>query len=764
MKKTEKSIEIGGRKLTLSTGHVAGQATSAVMASYGETVVLVTVVARDPKEDWGYFPLHVEYQERLYAGGKIKGSRWVKREGKPTDDEILTARLIDRSIRPLFPKSYKKEVQIIITVLSVDLESSPDIPAGVAVSAALASSPIPWNGPVGTTKVGFKDGVHTINPVAVELKKSDMELVVSSTKDALVMIEAGANEIPEKEMLEGISFAQKENKTLIDFINDFAKVVGVKKQVFQEVKYDKGLEKSVKDLASDKIKDLVSKMADKRANYDDYDEAKAAVADNVSEKDRKLAKDIFDNLFAQDIRKILLSGKRPDGRKPDEIRPLSAQVTVLPRTHGSAIFNRGNTQALTIATLGASSLEQLIETAEGEESKRYIHHYSMPPYSTGETGRVGWPKRREIGHGALAEKALLPVIPSKDDFPYTIRVVTEILSSNGSTSMAATCGSTLSLMDAGVPIRAAVAGIAVGAIIESPKEFVVLTDIVGIEDGGGDIDFKVAGTEKGITALQLDVKSLKLTLPILKEAFTQAKKAREEILKVMLSTIKTARSKVSVYAPKIKLIKIDPRKIGEVIGPGGKTIKGIIAKTGAQVDVDDDGTVSVSAVEEKSVDAAIQTIEALTREVQAGEIYEGEVKRIEQFGVFVEVLPGKDGLVHISDMREEYVENPTDVVSLGDKVKVRVKEIDNLGRINLSMLLDKDADSRKRARPRRNDMNSGPSRGGYSRNRMQHRDSGGGRPQRRYANFGRPQARTSGPHFPTSRFLKDSQDFSGKRR
>jgi polyribonucleotide nucleotidyltransferase len=739
MKKIEKSIDLGGRKLTLSTGQIAEQASSAVIATYGETVVMVTIVAAQPKQDFGYFPLFVEYQKRLYAGGRIKGSRWVKRDGRPSDDDILVARLIDRSIRPLFPESFKKEVQVIVAVLSVDLESTPDMVAGVAVSAALASSSIPWNGPVAMVKAGLKDGKFIINPVRSDLESSEMELVASLTKDAIVMIEANSKEVPEEKILEGIEFLQKEGKKIITLINGFSKEVGRKKEVLVKEKKNITLEKKIKKLAGDKIKDLIINMSTAKAHYSDFNEIKGAVMDSVEEDEKEESGKLFQELFSAEVKKMILDGKRPDGRKSDEIRKLSAEVGILPRTHGSAIFNRGQTQALSVATLGSSSLEQLIESAEGEEVKRYIHHYSMPPFSVGETGRIGFPSRREVGHGALAEKALLPVIPSKEEFPYTIRVATDILSSNGSSSMASTCGSTLSLMDAGVPIKAPVAGIAMGLVIESEKKHVILTDIVGLEDGNGDMDFKVAGTEKGITALQLDVKTLKLTAPILGKAMKQAKQARKEILKAMLKALSESREKVSTHAPKIKVIKIDPSKIGEIIGPGGKMIRKIIAETGAQVDVEDDGSVSLSGAKEEEVAAAIEMIEGLTKEVAAGEIYDGVVKRIQQFGAFVEVLPGKDGLVHVSDMSKDFVKDPSDIVKVGDKFKVRVKEIDNLGRINLSMLLDGDKDKKSDNRgsyrkPDRNFDRKRPSQRGRTTNR-----------------------KSSGPHFPTSRYLEEKK-------
>lgn len=732
MKKIEKSLEIGGKKLTLKTGHLATQATGAVLASVGDTVVLATVVASELKEDRGYFPLGVEYRERLSAGGRIKGSRWVKRAGRPSDEEILTARLIDRSIRPLFPKGYKKDVQVIVSVLSVDMENPPDMIAGAAVSAAIAASPIPWEGPAGMIRVGLVDDKYFTNPLDKDLEHSEMDLVVSTAKDAIVMVEAGAMEVPEEKMLAGIEHGFEEGKKLIKFIQDFAKAAGIEKEKVEKEKLDSSIQKKVKEVSKGKIDDLVKGIADKSLGYSDFDQAKEAVADSFEdEDDKKKAKKYFEEIFEAGIKKMILSGKRPDGRKEDEIRELSAQVGVLPRTHGSAIFQRGNTQALTVATLGSPSLEQLIETAEGEESKRYIHHYSMPPYSLGETGRVGYPARREIGHGALAERALMPVIPSEEEFPYTIHLLTEILSSNGSTSMAATCGSTLALMDAGVPIKDSVAGIAMGLVIDSEDKFKVLTDIVGLEDGNGDMDFKVAGTKKGITALQLDVKTLKLKLSILKTAFEQAKKAREEILSVMDGAIEGPRKEVSAHAPKIKNIAISKEKIGEVIGPGGKTIRKLMSETETQIDVDDEGVVSITGLDSDKVEEAVTMVEGLTKDPKPGEIYDGEVKRIQNFGAFVEILPGKEGLVHISDMSEGYVKNPEDVVSEGDKVKVRVKEIDKLGRLNLSMILDK-----KKERPRKpnNRNNSKRKRGGSKKDR-----------------------RSSGPHFPTSRLVEDKK-------
>ena len=760
-KKIEKSIELGGRKLTLSTGQLAQQATGAVLATYGETVVLATVVAAPIKVDLGYFPLTVEYQERLYAGGRIKGSRWVKREGRPSDEEILSARLIDRSIRPLFPKYYKKDVQVMITVLSVDIENDPSILSAIATSAALAISSIPWDGPIGVTRVGMKDGSYITNPTGSEMDFSDLDLIISSTKEAIVMVEAGAREVPEERVLGGIEHAQKEAQKIIGLIEELTKEVGVKKEPILEGKKNLDLEKKVKAIAKDKIIDLIDETAKMTGGLSEFDDLKREVVSHFEKEDPAYIAMVMDEIFKHEVRSIILSGKRPDGRKYDEIRKLSVEVGFLPRTHGSALFQRGQTQVLTVATLGAPSLGQLIESAEGEESKRYMHHYSMPPYSTGETGRVGAPSRREIGHGALAERALEPVIPTPEKFPYAIRVVSEVMGSNGSTSMASVCGSTLSLMDAGVPITSAVSGIAMGLVIEDAKKYAVLSDIMGLEDFNGDMDFKVAGTEKGITAMQLDVKTLNLTPKLLKEALAQAKEGRAFILKAMLKTLPEPREKVSIFAPKIKVVKVPVEKIGEVIGPGGKMIKKIIAESGAQVEVEDDGTVNISGTDAAAVDKGAAMVEALVKEVVAGEIYEGEVKRIQPFGAFVEILPGKDGLVHISDMAEGFVKTPEEVVHIGDKVKVRVKEIDDLGRINLSLNLDPAKDKPKEERPR-GGFGGGRSFGG--RREGGFRGGRGGFSRGGRGGFSRSRSDrggdSGGPHFPTSRFLGEKKDFN----
>ncbi|HUC94829.1 MAG TPA: polyribonucleotide nucleotidyltransferase [Candidatus Saccharimonadales bacterium] len=769
-KKIEKSIELGGRTLSLTTGELAEQASGAIVARMGDTVVLATVTSAPLKMEMDYFPLSVEYQERLYAGGRIKGSRWVKREGRPTDEEVLCARLIDRSIRPLFPKTYKREVQVIVMVLSVDNENDPKILGAIAASAAIHISTLPWKGPVAPLSVGMKDEKYIVNPTTTEFATSPMDLTVSSTKEAVLMVEAGAKEVSEKQIIDGIEFAQKESKAVLKLIEDMAEAVGVKRDVYKEEEPSIELVRDVTKLVADKMPGLVKNMANHEGPSDEYTEFINAIkAQFEKEDDKKFVLDIVDHLKKDYIREqILKKGIRPDGRKLTELRKLTAEVGLLPRTHGSALFSRGQTQVLSVATLGAESLGQLLESAEGEEEKHYMHHYSMPPYATGEAGRVGSPNRREIGHGMLAERALNPVIPSQEEFPYAIRVVSEVMSSNGSTSMASVVGSTLSLMDAGVPIKAPVAGIAMGLIIEDEKNFAVLSDIMGIEDFNGDMDFKVAGTEKGITALQMDVKALNLTSGILEKALDQAKDARAQIMKKIIETLPEPRKIVSQYAPKIKVVKIPVDRIGEFIGPGGKNIKKLMADTGVQVDVNDDGGVSVSGVDEEKMNKAVAYVEGFAKEVVAGEIYEGEVVRLMPFGAFVNILPGKDGMVHVTDMGQEgFVKDAGDVVHIGQKVQVRVKEIDDQGRINLSMNMDPTKDKPREERPRggfgggrggsRGGFGGGRggfggSRGGFSRGPSR---GGFGGPRRSFGENSRDSS--GGPHFPTSRLVEDSK-------
>ncbi len=702
MKKTSKTFDIDGKTITLETGTLAQLATSSVMARMGDTIVLANVTMGRSDTTLDYFPLSVDYAERLYAGGKIKGSRWVKREGRPTDEAVLTGRLIDRSIRPLFPKELKKDVQVIVNVLSVDGVNDPDILAINAVSAALAISKIPWNGPVGAVRVGVAkaDSQNTllVNPDATVELNLDLVLTASKTGHTL-MVEAGASEIPEEIALKGVTLAREWGVKIIEFVNEVVKEVGEEKiEVVADSAKDeyvalveKSYKKNIVDVLEGDLGENVSGDLGKIADVIAEEESKKLKEGDEAPNKKKIFEAV-DYVFKKIIREnIVEKEKRFDGRKIDELREITSQVSFLPRVHGSGLFSRGQTQVLSIATLAASSFSQLIETLEGEETKRYMHHYSFPPYSVGETGRIGSPNRREIGHGALAERALEAVLPSIEEFPYAIRIVSEVMSSNGSTSMASACGSTLALMDAGVPIKAPVAGIAIGLMTLGDK-YKILTDIIGLEDFAGDMDFKVAGTRSGITAIQLDVKKDALTDEMVAEVFERAKKARLEILEVMEKSLPESRKEVSAFAPKIKMIKIDPEKIGGLIGPGGKMIKNIIATTGAQVDVEDDGSVSISAVEEEAVNKAVEWIEGLTHEVKPGEEYEGTVKRMMGFGAFVEILPGKEGLVHVSEMSTDYVESPEDVVSLDQKVRVRVKEIDDQGRINLSMKFGEDAD------------------------------------------------------------------------
>ena len=795
MKKIEKSIELGGKTLTLTTGELAEQAGGAVVARYGDTVVLATVASAPLKIEIDYFPLTVEYLERLYAGGRIKGSKWVKKEGRPTDEEILSARLIDRSIRPLFPKTYKREVQLIVTVLSVDMENDPTILGAIAGSAAIHISSLPWKGPVAPLTVGLIDGKYKINPVAADLAVSEMDLTVSSTKEAVLMVEAGAKEVTEAQIVKGIEFAQKESKAILKLIEDLAKEVGRTREVYKEEKPSAALESQVKKLVGDRMPGIIKSLVEvENGRSNELQDLIDAVSDQVTEADAKWVAEIIDYLKKDYIREqILKKGVRPDGRKLTEIRKLTGEVGYLPRVHGSALFKRGQTHVLSVATLGAQSMGQVLESAEGETEKHFMHQYSMPPYASGETGKFGNPGRREIGHGALAERALVPVIPTQDEFPYAIRVVSEVMSSNGSTSMASVVGSTLSLMDAGVPIKSPVAGIAMGLIIESEKEFAVLSDIMGIEDYNGDMDFKVAGTEKGITALQLDVKTLNLTTAILEKALEQSKEARGQVMKLIMETLKAPRPAVSQFAPKIKTVKIPVEKIGEFIGPSGKNIKKLMADTGVQIDVNDDGGVSVSGVDEEGINKAIIYVEGFAKVVVAGDIYDGEVVRIMPFGAFVNILPGKDGMVHVSDMgREEFVQDANDVVKIGDKIKVRVVRIDDMGRINLSMNMDPSKDKPKEDRPPRReggfrggdrggrggfggDRRGGFSGGGRSFDRGGSRGGFGG--PRREGGFSRGPSRggfgggrsgggfnrddrggSGGPHFPTSRLTGDSNN------
>ncbi len=734
-KKVKKELEIGGKKLILETGELASQATAAVLATYGETVVLVTVVAQKPTVDLGYFPLSVDFDEKLYAGGRISSSRFIKRENRPSEKAILVGRLIDRSIRPLFPKDYQAEVQIIITVLSIDNENDPDIISLIATSATLAISSIPWNGPLSGLRVGQIDGKFILNPSEEQRALSPLDVVLASTNDEVVMIETQSKEIDEKTISQSLKFALDEGKNVLKFIDDFVKEAGSPKQEYKVDKLTEKTEKLIKDYIEknlmqefdeksqdegwfgDSIKLLEKEFIKIEANK----ELRQAQEEEVS---AKLLSNILEEIVTDKLRDdILIHSKRPDGRKPDEIRELTVKTGLLPRTHGSAVFQRGVTQVLAIVTLGSPALEQLIEGMYGEDTKRYLHHYNFPPFSSGEAKRRGAPGRREIGHGALAEKALTPVIPTSDQFPYTIRVVSEVLSSAGSTSQASVCASTLALMDAGVPIKEPVAGISIGLITDKKdrSKYVTITDIAYQEDAQGDMDFKVAGTKNGITAIQMDIKLNGITMKIIDEALEKAKIARLQILEKILEAIPEFRKELSKHAPRVIVVKIDPSKIGEVIGSGGRVINKIIAETGAAIDINDEGNVTISCKDAVACQKAAEWVEGIVKEPEPGEEYEGTVKRIMNFGAFVEILPGKEGLVHISQLAPQRVENVEDIVKVGQAVKVRVVEVDDQGRLNLSMLFGDDVKNIASQEPRRDfsrgrfdrggDRDRGPRRG-----------------------------------------------------
>lgn len=701
-------LQIGGRELIIETGLLAGQANGAVTVRYGDTVVLATaVMSKGASKISGYFPLMVDYEERYYAAGKIKGSRFIKREGRPSDEAVLTSRLVDRTIRPLFNHRMRNEVQVIITVLSIDGENDPDIVAVVAASAALHISNIPWNGPIGAVKVGRVSEELILNPVNGEIKEGDLNLTVAGTKDKINMIEAGAKEVPEEEMLKAFEFGQSAAKKIADLIEKIKSEAGQEKTKPVLLKGTPEFEEKIKELLKSedlekalyyKDKSVIEKRAEEiKEKVNSYiNENHKEEADKLKEVAEIITEEVSDEIVHKNI---LEKERRPDGRKLDEIRRIECQVGILPRTHGTGLFTRGETQALTVTTLGSPGDEQIIDTMEMDIKKRYIHHYNFPPFSVGEVRPMRGPGRRDIGHGALAEKALTPVLPSKDDFPYTILLVSEILSSNGSSSMASTCGSTLSLMNAGVPIKSPVSGIAMGIIIntqhtthntqqddkEQIASYKVLTDIQGLEDHYGDMDFKAAGTEKGITALQMDVKVDGVTIEMLKAVLEQSRKNRLEILEKMAVVIPSPEKQMSRYAPRIIVMKIDPEKIRNVIGPGGKVINEIIDETGVQIDIEDDGSVFITSPDETSAKKAQEWIKNLTHEVKAGEIFNGRVTRIMNFGAFAEILPGQEGLIHISKLAEHRVEKVEDIVKVGDVVPVKVMEIDDQGRINLSL-------------------------------------------------------------------------------
>ncbi len=678
-------LDLAGKELTVSIGKVAEQAGGACIVQYGDTVVLVTATSsKEPREGIDFFPLSVDYEEKLYSVGKIPGG-FIKREGRASEKAILTSRLIDRPIRPLFPDGYRNDVQVIATVLSVEQDYSPEIAAMIGSSIALSISDIPFSGPTGAVSVGLIDGKFVINPNSQEREISQLDLTVSGTKDAIMMVEAGANIISEKTILDAILTAHEEIKKICDFIEDITQEVGKEKQEFKVFKADEILEAKIVEYATEKLIKAFN-IVEKQERQNNIDQVSSEILETFLAEypdNKKDIKEVIENIIKAEVRRLILEDIRPDNRRPDEIRKITSEVGLLPRTHGSGLFTRGQTQVLTVATLGASSDVQIIDGLGEEESKRYMHHYNFPPYSVGDTRPIRGPGRREIGHGALAERALEPVIPSNEDFPYTIRLVSEVLSSNGSSSQASVCGSTLSLLDAGVPIKASVAGIAMGLIKEGEK-VAILSDIQGMEDHLGDMDFKIAGTKEGITAIQMDIKIGGIDRAILEEALERARIGRLHILSKMEEVISEPREDLSQYAPKIFTMNIHPDKIREVIGPGGKVINKIIDETGVKIDIDDDGRVAIAAENADSGNKALKMIEDIVKEVEVGEIYLGKVTKVTNFGAFLEILNGKEGLLHISNIAKERVNKVEDVLKVGDEVMVKVTEIDNQGRINLN--------------------------------------------------------------------------------
>jgi polyribonucleotide nucleotidyltransferase len=677
--------QFGRNEIIFETGKIARQANGSVTVSYGGTVVLVTAcMSKEARQDQDFFPLTVEYQEKTYAAGKIPGG-FFKREGRPSESEILTARLIDRPIRPLFPKGLFNEIQVMAIVLSSDGQNDPDILAVTGASVALSISDIPFNGPLACCRVGRVDQKFIINPTYAELEKSDLDVVVVANNNGIVMLESKAREVSEEVFLEAVKFGSDNLKDILRLQDEFVKTCGKEKAKVDYKTIDPVLQKKVEGLSLERLKE-VYKLSTKEEREEAVDILSKELEVQLTEEgfaaqDVKMA--LVEVEKEQVRKKILNENVRIDGRGFKDIRPISCEVAVLPCTHGSSIFTRGQTQSLAVTTLGTGEDEQMIEALEGEKYKSFMLHYSFPPFSVGETGPVRGPGRREIGHGALAERSLLSVMPSKEEFPYTIRVVSEILESNGSSSMATVCAATLSLMDAGVPIRDAVGGIALGLIKEGSKAL-ILTDITGLEDHFGDMDFKVAGTKNGVTAVQLDLKIDGIDLDLLKACIQQAKEGRFFILDKINSTLSRPRPQISSFAPRIEIIKVKQEKIGELIGPGGKTIKKIIASTGATIDIQDDGTVLVASDDVSKSEEAIKMIKAITDEVEVGRIYPAKVKRIMNFGAFCEIAPGKEGLVHVSELADRFVKNVEDVVKVGDEFNVKVIGIDELGRINLS--------------------------------------------------------------------------------
>ena len=682
---THHEIEIAGRTLSIETGKLAQQAHGAAVVRYGDAVVLVTAVMGGVREGLDFFPLTIEYEERLYAVGRIPGS-FFRREGRPTTEATLAARLTDRPLRPRFPKGMRNEVQIITTVLSADHENQPDILGIIGASAALSVSQIPFNGPVAATRMGYVDGELVVNPTYDQLAEGKLDLTIAGSRDAVIMIEAGAKEVSEEVILEALRIGQENNVRIIDLQDRIVAEAGKPKTevVFSEGS-DPELLSSIERIARPALESIIDRGEGRGERNEGIKQAEHEAIEQLSEQyDAKAVAKAFDDVLKKTVRaKVIKEGKRPDGRALTEVRPLSSEVGLLPRTHGSALFQRGETQILTVATLGSMSMTQKLDGLSPDDTKRYIHHYNFPPFSTGEARRMGT-GRREIGHGALAERALAPVIPDEADFPYAFRVVSEALGSNGSTSMGSVCGSTMALMDAGVPITRPVSGVAMGLMTDDEGNFQVLTDIQGVEDFFGDMDFKVAGTRDGITALQMDIKVSGITQEIFRQALAQAKDGRAFILNHMLGTLAEPRTDLNPNAPRMTRVSIPVDKIGALIGPGGKTIRSIIEATGASVDVENDGVVTIGASDQAAAEHAIRMIEGLTKEIEVGERYTGQVTRLMNFGAFVEILPGKEGMVHISELDTTRVESVEAAVKVGDELEVMVVEIDRMGRVNLS--------------------------------------------------------------------------------
>jgi polyribonucleotide nucleotidyltransferase len=678
---------VGDKEIVIETGYFAWQANGAVIVRVGDTMILATAtMAKEPREGIDFFPLSVDFEERLYAAGRIPGS-FQRREGKPSENAILTARLVDRPLRPLFPKDLRNDVQIILTSLSADPEYHLDIPSIIAASAALTISDIPWFGPVGAVRVGYIDGQFVINPTVSQMEHSRLDLRLAGTADAVIMVEAGANEIPEDLMVEAIRLGHEAMQPLIALQEEMRAAIGKPKATYRAFSISEEVRQAVRARLDHQIAEILDTYFDKDKRNEALDELEEEILQALSEYEQAQVKESFHEALREEVRRrILEEGRRPDGRGPKDIRPIWCEVDVAPRAHGSAIFTRGDTQVLSVATLATLAEQQELDTLAPEETKRYIHHYNFPPFSTGEVRVLRGASRREIGHGALAERALLPVIPPEDEFPYTIRVVSEVLSSNGSTSMASVCGSTLALMDAGVPIRKPVSGVAMGLVTadETWRKYVILTDIQGMEDHLGDMDFKVAGTADGITALQMDVKIRGLPYHVLAEALHQAREARLYILEKMLEVLPAPRPELKPHAPRIFTVHIPVEKIGALIGPGGKTIRKIQEETHTQIDIEEDGTVHIAATSLADAESARLKIEAYAEEPQVGKIYLGKVIRITDFGAFVEILPGEVGMVHISQIADQKVNRIEDVVRVGDQILVMVTHIDEDGKIRLS--------------------------------------------------------------------------------